>query len=315
MKVRVTVNLLAQLMFPVTSLTKLNVVAPPQLSVALTPVVVCAGTALAHVTVTAAGQVMLGAMLSNTVMICAHVAVLLHTSLARNVRVTVNLLAQMMLLVTSPTKLNVVAPLQLSVALTPAVVCAGIADAQVTVTAAGQVMLGDTLSNTVMIWLQVAVLLQMSDAMNVRVTVNLLAQLTLLVTSLTKLNVVAPPQLSVALTPVVVCAGIALAHVTVTGPGQVIVGTMLSFTVMIWLQVAVLLHKSVAMNKRVTVNLFPQRMLLVTSLTKLKLTAPLQLSVALTPLVVCAGIALAHVTVNAAGQVMLGATLSNTVMV
>jgi hypothetical protein len=152
------VNLFAQIILPVTSFTKFKVVAPLQLSVALTPAVVCAGTELAHVTVTAAGQVIVGAMLSNTVMICAHVAVLLHASLARNVRVTVNLFAQMMLLVTSPTKLKLTAPLQLSVAVAPAVVCAGIADAHTTVMLAGQVMLGTTLSFTVMIWLQVELL-------------------------------------------------------------------------------------------------------------------------------------------------------------
>jgi len=77
--------------------------------------------------------------------------VLLHRSLARNVRVTVNLLTQMILLVTSLTKLTDAAPLQLSVAVTPVVVCAGIELAQVTVVLAGQLMLGATLSFTVMI--------------------------------------------------------------------------------------------------------------------------------------------------------------------
>ena len=76
---------------------------------------------------------------------------MLHASLARRVRVTVNLLAQMMLLVTSLTKLKLTAPLQLSVAVAPVVVCAGIADAQTTVMFAGQVILGTTLSFTVMI--------------------------------------------------------------------------------------------------------------------------------------------------------------------
>ena len=56
-------------------------------------------------------------------------------------------------------------------------------------------------------------------------------------------------------------------------------------------------------------------MLLVTSLTKLKLTAPLQLSVAVAPVVVCAGIADAQTTVMFAGQVILGTTLSFTVMI
>ena len=76
-----------------------------------------------------------------------------------------------------------------------------------------------------------------------------------------------------------------------------------------------LLHRSLAINVRVTVNLLTQMMLLVTSLTKLTDAAPLQLSVAVTPVVVCAGIALAQVTVVLAGQVMLGTMLSFTVMI
>jgi hypothetical protein len=140
-------------------------------------------------------------------------------------------------------------------------------------------------------------------------------QLTLLVTSLTKAMVVAPPQLSVALTPVVVCAGIEPAHAKLMFAGQLILGATLSNTVIVWLHVDVLLHRSLAMKVRVTVNLLAQIMLLVTSLTKLKVVAPPQLSVALTPAVVCTGIALEHVTVTAAGQVMLGAMLSNTVIV
>ena len=240
---------------------------------------------------------------------------LLHRSLAMKVRVTVYLLAQLTLLVTSLTNANDTAPLQLSVALTPVVVCAGTALAHVTVTGPGQVIVGTTLSFTVIIWLQVAVLLHKSVAMNTRVTVNLLPQITLLVLSLTKLKVTAPLQLSVALAPAVVCAGTALAQVTVTAAGQVMLGATLSNTVIVWLHVAVLLHKSVAMNVRVTVNLLAQMTLLVKSLTKLKVVAPLQLSVAVTPAVVCAGTALAHVTVTAAGQVIVGATLSNTVIV
>ena len=62
---------------------------------------------------------------------------------------------------------------------------------------------------------------------------NRFSQLKLLVTSLTKLRVAVPPQLSVAVTPVVNCAGIADEQLTVTGPGQVIVGARLSKTVMI----------------------------------------------------------------------------------
>ena len=48
------------------------------------------------------------------------------------------------------------------------------------------------------------------------------------------------PQLSVAVTGVISGAGTSVVHATVTAAGQVICGAMLSFTVMIWVHVAVL---------------------------------------------------------------------------
>ena len=78
-------------------------------------------------------------------------AVLLQASDARYVRVTVNLLIQLELLVTSLTHVMLTAPLQLSVALAAAVLTAGMFDAQVTVVAAGHVMLGATLSFTTIV--------------------------------------------------------------------------------------------------------------------------------------------------------------------
>jgi hypothetical protein len=224
----VIVYLFAQFTLLVTSLTKVTVAAPAQLSPADTPVVACAGTAPAHVTVVFDGQLMVGATLSNTVMICAQVAVLLHRSVARKVRVTVNLLTQVTLLVTSPTKLIVAAPLQLSVAVTPVVVCAGIALAQVTVVFAGQLILGATLSLTVIVCAHVALFPHKSAALNVRVMVYLLAHVALLVASPTKLMTAGPLQLSVAVTPVVVCDGTEPEHVTVMFAGQVIDGGTMS---------------------------------------------------------------------------------------
>ena len=76
-----------------------------------------------------------------------------------------------------------------------------------------------------------------------------------------------------------------------------------------------LLHRSLAMNVRVIVNLFAHSTLLVTSLTSVTVAEPAQLSPADTPVVACAGTALAQVTVVFAGQLMVGATLSNTVMI
>jgi hypothetical protein len=72
-----------------------------------------------------------------------------QASLAMKVRTTVNLLAQITLVVWSPTTLSVGLPLQLSTAVTPVVVALAMFDAQVTVTFAGQFMVGATLSLTV----------------------------------------------------------------------------------------------------------------------------------------------------------------------
>ena len=157
-----------------------------------------------------------------------------------------NLLAQIVFDVTSPTNATVVPPEQLSPELTEPVFAAGMFDAQVTVVAAGQEIVGATLSLTTIVCVQTAVLLQRSVAMYVRVIVYLLIHCTPEVASPTKLTVVAPPQLSPAVTDAVLAVGTFDAHVTVVAAGQLSVGATLSNTVMICVQIAVLLHASVA---------------------------------------------------------------------
>ena len=56
---------------------------PEQLSVEVTSAILGAGTKAAHCTVTPAGQVSIGGISSNTVMICMQLDVLLHASVAR----------------------------------------------------------------------------------------------------------------------------------------------------------------------------------------------------------------------------------------
>jgi hypothetical protein len=63
------VNLLAHAVFEVTSLTKVTVAVPLQLSVVVTEPVLTCGMDKAQITVTLAGQVIVGATLSLTVMI------------------------------------------------------------------------------------------------------------------------------------------------------------------------------------------------------------------------------------------------------
>ena len=68
-----------------------------------------------------------------------------------------------------------------------------------------------------------------------------------MVTSLTNVTTGAGPvQLSLVVTPAILGAGTWDAHCTVNGAGQVIVGGVLSNTVITWTQVAELLQASVA---------------------------------------------------------------------
>lgn len=76
--------------------------------------------------------------------------------------------------------------------------------------------------------------------------VYLFGQVELLIASLTCVTVTVPAQLSVVVTEPVFTAGTWLLHCTVTGPGHVIDGRVLSFTVIVCAQVAVLLQASFA---------------------------------------------------------------------
>ena len=65
--------------------------------------------------------------------------------------------------------------------------------------------------------------------------------------SLTKVTVIdPPPQPSLAVTKLVSGAGTSEAQLTVTGAGQVMVGGVISWTVIVWVQSALLPHASVA---------------------------------------------------------------------
>ena len=73
------------------------------------------GTFSAHWTVTFAGQVIVGGILSLTTIVCVHVAEFPHASVARYVLVSVNLLTHPLLTVTSAARDSMGAGLQLSV--------------------------------------------------------------------------------------------------------------------------------------------------------------------------------------------------------
>jgi len=119
---------------------------------------------------------------------------------------------------------------------------AGTSVIQATVIAAGHVIEGAMLSLTVMVCVQVVVLLHESAAWYVLVMI--LGQLPLQ-TSLTKVTV-GVPQLSEEITCVISGAGTSVMQATVILFRQVIVGAMLSLTVMVCVHVVVLPQESAA---------------------------------------------------------------------
>ena len=129
-------------------------------------------------------------------------------------------------------------PEQLSLVVTRAGFGAGTWLAHWNVRFAGHVNVGGTLSNTVMTCVQVAELPQASVDLYVLVSVYRLKQVWFVVTSLTNVTTGAgPEQLSDVVTPAVFGAGTCEAQVTVIGAGQVIVGAVLSNTVITWVHV------------------------------------------------------------------------------
>src|SRR5258708_40030558 len=86
-------NCPAQLLELIESACQLTVTAPPQLSLVVTVLVSGTGTWLAQPTVRPVGQVMLGGLVSLTVIVCVQVALLPHWSVARYVRLDRNGLA------------------------------------------------------------------------------------------------------------------------------------------------------------------------------------------------------------------------------
>jgi hypothetical protein len=128
---------------------------------------------------------------------------------------------------------TVAVPPQLSVVVILPGAGGGTKFAQLTVTSAGQADEGGILSNTVIIWTQVAVFPHKSDAWYVLLILNRFAQVRLTVTSLKKPTITAPPQLSLpVMLPVFTC-GTRAAQLTVTSAGHIMDGTVLSNTVIV----------------------------------------------------------------------------------
>ncbi len=209
----------------------------------------------------------------------------------------------------SPSHVTVTAP-QLSDAATSPVFAGGTLARQSTVTDPGHAIDGGVLSSTVIVCVQSAKFPQASVARYVRVIDPPQAPLS----ALSPCHVtVTKPQLSVAVTRPVFATGTSATHSTVTGPGQVIDGGVLSSTVIVCVQSAKFPHASVARYVRTMVppQAPPERAV---SPSQLTVTAP-QLSDAVTSPVFAGGTLARQSTVTGPGHPIDGGVLSSTVIV
>src|SRR5437867_9547647 len=154
----------------------------------------------------------------------------------------INCPGQLLELIESPCQLITTAPPQLSLVVTLLVSGSGTWLAQLTVRPVGQEMLGGLVSLTVMLCVQVALLPHWSAARYVRLMINCPGQLLELIESPCQLTVTAPPQLSLVVTPLVFGAGTWLAQFKVKLVGHVMLGGLVSWTVMVWRHVPLLPH-------------------------------------------------------------------------
>ena len=139
-------------------------------------------------------------------------------------------------------------------------------------------------------------------------------QLLELIESPCQVTVTAPPQLSLVVTVLMFGAGTWLAQLTVRFVGQVMLGGFVSLTVMVWTQLALLPHKSVARYVRLNTNCPAQLLEVIESPCQVTVTAPPQASLVVTLLMFGAGTWLAQLAVRFARQVMLGGLVSFTVI-
>ena len=267
--------------------------------------------ALPHSTVRAPPHKISGGVVSTSVIVWLHTALLLHASVARQVRVALRVLPQ------KPARLVVVLTM-VSVTFVPHTSLApGASKAQAAphsrIRSPAQVSSGAVVSTTVMVWLHTALLLHASVARQVRVALNVLPQkpARLVVVLTTTMVTLVPSHGSVV-------PGIAntqvVPHSTTASFAQVSPGGVVSTTVTVWLHTALLLHESVARHVRVAFSVLPQRpvrlvvvltMVIVTFVPSHRSWAPGRSKVHGVP----------HSTVLPAAQLSAGGVVSTTVTV
>src|SRR5436305_1001152 len=138
-------------------------------------------------------------------------------------------------------------------------------------------MVGGVVSIKVTVWLQVAVLPQESVALQVRVAAKVFPQKPVTLVIVPTMLIVAVPHVSLA---VGASKFHAVVHSTVLLGTQVIVGAVVSTSVTIWEQVAVLPQESVARHVRVAAKVFPQNPVTLVTVPRIVIVAVPQESLA-----------------------------------
>src|SRR5512145_3115162 len=118
------------------------------------------------------------------------------------------------------------------------------------VRSAGHVIVGGVMSSTVIVWVHCVVLPQLSVAIYVRVMIRGHVPFHTSPSQVTT----GVPQLSLATTSVISGAGTSVMHSKVRSAGHVIVGGVMSSTVIVWVHCVVLPQLSVAIYVRVMIR-------------------------------------------------------------
>jgi hypothetical protein len=283
-----------------------------QLSVAVAEPVLAGAVLAEHWIVIFAGQVITGAELSSTRIVCVHELEFPQSSVAIHVLEMVRSCGHAPPVMISVKPISSM-PSQLSVAVAEPVAAGNVFAVQAMVTFAGQVITGGVSSWTSMSWRQVLELPQSSVDVHVLVIVCSTGQTPSRTVSL-KVTVGLASQLSVAVALPVTAGNGLWSHCIVIFEGHVITGGKLSSTSMICRHVLELPQSSVARHVRLIVLSCGHAPAIVASV-KVTVGVTSQLSVAVADPVFAGAVLAVHKMVTFPGQVMDGATLSSTMMV
>lgn len=253
-----------------------------------------------------------GAALSSTTITCIQVLELLQSSVARHVRVITRSCGQAPATVTSA-KVIVGVASQLSVADAVPVAGGKVFAVQEMVRLPGQVMPGGVSSRTVIICKQVLEFAQSSVARQVRLRMNCCGPPVEMVTSVKEIVGVAS-QISVAVAVPVMTGSVPLAHIIVIFAGQVMSGGALSSMMMVWIHVLEFWQSSVALQVRLIVYSWGHPPPVVTS-EYVMVGVASHISVAVALPVFTGKVLAMQEMVTLVGQVILGGTLSVSVII